>query len=320
MFKIPKFRIYGEGSKEIQDKISPTLNLRDWDELSVQEKVIAYKFFWNDQFQWVAKATIQYLNTEYLSINPGTNLLDAKYSRRDELEAASTDFQRIFLNEKQELVFAMLAKFVDWFIDHEALNKLGQKELNEDEFHRRVNQAFEVSDIHIKSLNHIFEKFAVNQVFSREGLFPRQDQKIIEEIYRPTLKVLSDPKWKTVNTHLVKMFNDYRDKKYDDIASEAYNSVYAFLKVVKKIDGGNSKGEFGALFKEVSNSIDQTESVKRFLSNISSFISDSRANQGSAKPTVENQISLSPSESLLIMNEVMVLLQYCLTSNFSNKN
>ena len=320
MFKIPKFRIYGEGSKEIQEKIRPTLDLREWDELSAQDKIIAYKFFWNHQFKWAAKATIQYLNTEYLSAIPGHNLLDAEYSHRDGLEAASTDFQRIFINEKQELVFAMLAKFVDRFIDYPALNQLEQIELSEDNFERRVDQAFQSADIHIKSLNHIFEKFAVNQVFSREGLFPRQDQKIIEEIYQPTLKVLSDPKWKTVNTHLVKMFNDYRNKNYDDIASEAYNSIYAFLKVENKIDGGNSKGEFGALFSKVSNSINQTGSVKRFLGHISSLISDARANQGSAKPTVENQIPLSSSESLLIMNEVMILLQYYLTSQSSIKN
>jgi len=320
MFKIPKFRIYGEGSKEIQEKINPKLELREWNQLTKDEKQTAYKFFWNHHFQRPAQATIKYLNTEYLSVAPGANLLDAVYYRRDELGAASQDFQRIFLNENQDLVFAMLAKFVDYFINHDELNLLEGRDIGRDEFNRRLDQVFYSADIHIKSLNHIFEKFAVNQVFSREGLFPRQDQKIIEEIYQPTLKVLSDPKWKSVNTHLVKMFNDYRDKNYDDIASEAYNSVYAFLKVVNKIDGGNSKGEFAALFKEASNSIDQTESVKRFLSHISSFISDARSNQGSAKPTVENQIPLSSSESLLIMNEVMILLQYYLTSQSSIKN
>lgn len=320
MFKIPKFRIYGEGSKEIQEKISPKLELREWSQLTNDEKETAYKFFWDPHFQHYAKHTINYLNAEYLSVIPGANLLDAQHYRRDELGAASKDFHKIFLNKPQDLVFAMLAKFVDCFINHDALSHLEQKELSEDDFNHRVDQEFRLADIRIKSLNHIFEKFAVNQVFSREGLFPRQDQKITEEIYQPTLKVLSDPKWKTVTTHLVKMFNDYRNKNYDDVASEAYNSIYAFLKVVRKIDGGNSKSAFGALFSEVSNSITQTDSVKRFLSNISSFISDTRASHGSAKPDVGNQISLSSSESLLIMNEVMVLLQYCLTAHFSNQN
>jgi len=315
MFKIPQFKTFSAGDKTVREKIIPHLDLREWSQLSNDDKQNAYKHFWESWFDANVLQVIIYLNNEYLRIAPGKNLLEAKLYNHDFFSASRRDFTEIFLNGDQNLVLDMLSKFVEVSIDHSVLENLEKNRERYDEecFNSKIDSAFQMADRHINSLNHIFEQFSVNWIFSREGLFPRQDQRITEEIYQPTLKILSDPKWKNVNGQLIKMFNAYRDKDYERIPTEASNSIYAFLKVITGVEV-NSKGSFGTLFKEVLSSINKTDSVKRFLDNLGSFISDSRANDGSAKPDIKNKVLLSPSESLLIMNEVMILLQYLLTS------
>lgn len=323
MFKIPRFKIYGENDKEIQEKISPKLELREWDDLSAEEKTIAYKSFSKPHEYWFDQAVIEvinYLNQKYLRALPGKNLFEANYENAPLeyiLEAAYRDFKRIFLEEKQELVFFVLSAFVNFRISEESLNHLELEEehsfLSEEELNLKINEAFKVADNQINSLNHIFEQFGVNYVFSRQGLFPRQDNKIIEEIYQPTLKVLSNPKWKYVNGHLTKMFEDYRSKNYGGVCDEAYTTMYAFLQETQNVQN-NAKGDFKNLFNEKALSA-KTGCINRFLKNIESLISDARANHGeSAKPDGENKTELSSCESLLVMNEVMILLQYWLTS------
>ncbi len=322
MFKIPRFKIYGENDRAIQEKISPKLELREWDDLSAEEKTIAYKFFSKRDEYWFDQAAIEvinYLNREFLPVLPGKNLFEVNQNAPWEytLGAAYRDFERIFLEERQELVFVMLSAFVNFRISEEGLKNLELEEsqffLSEEQLNSQINQAFEVADNQINSLNHIFKQFGVNYVFSRQGLFPRQDKKIIEEIYQPTLKVLSNPKWKYVNGHLTKMFEDYRSKNYGGVCDEAYTTIYAFLQETQNVQN-NAKGDFKNLFNEKALSA-KTGCINRFLKNIESLISDARANHGeSAKPDGENKTELSSCESLLVMNEVMILLQYWLTS------
>lgn len=122
------------------------------------------------------------------------------------------------------MVFRMLSKFAESHIDHfdEAFNKFNQL---------------------ANCLNHIFEQFAVNQLVTRNGFVPRQDDKITEEVYIPTLSILADPKWKSVSTDLALMFEDYREENYAEAITKAHRAVQRFLQVLVGEEGKSGKGE-----------------------------------------------------------------------------
>jgi hypothetical protein len=70
MSDVPKFILYGEGDPATEEAIQPALALRNWSELSKEEKAIALQEL--DNSGWIAKysreclAAIEYLNSAYL--------------------------------------------------------------------------------------------------------------------------------------------------------------------------------------------------------------------------------------------------------------
>jgi len=124
----------------------------------------------------------------------------------DRKRAAFADFQNILLNDKSDaLIFRMLSRFaacyIEWRQHERALTTTEDAERG-----KLIDAAFERFDPLANCLNHIFEQFAVNQVVTRSGFVPRQEGKITAEVYVPTLRVLSDPKWKGVSDDLGKCF------------------------------------------------------------------------------------------------------------------
>jgi len=85
---------------------------------------------------------------------------------------------------------------------------------------------------------------------TRNGFVPRQDNKITEEIYTPTLRVLADPKWKSVSIDLAKMFEDYRNENYPESITKAHSAVHRFLQILVGEEGKSGRGEVGKLFQK----------------------------------------------------------------------
>src|SRR5688572_18715453 len=114
MSDIPNFVLYGERDRETEEAIQPELALRNWSDLSKEEKAIAlqqlYKLGWVTKYSRECLATIEYLNNAYLRQCPGKRL--HKAPRRTEMtgssedfvtmEAARDDFADLFLNEQSE--------------------------------------------------------------------------------------------------------------------------------------------------------------------------------------------------------------------------
>jgi hypothetical protein len=230
------------------------------------------------------------------------------------MKAALLDFQHIFLQEKLDaMVFRMLSKFANNYIDRYNLG-LAEKEEDENKRKEYIIYAFERFDPLANCLNHIFEQFSVNQIVTRNGFVPRQDEKITKEIYIPTLKVLTDPKWKSVNTDLAKMFEDYRSENYPEVITKAHAVVQRFLQILVGEEGKNSKGELAVLFKKAKNEgfISVNRFVEPVITAIQGFIPSERATNSTAKPAIKEA---TPSDALLMMNVVMILLQHCLQKN-----
>ena len=323
MFKIPKFNIYGEGDSQIEEDIQPHLKLRNWTDLKENEKMIALQELknngWVKDYSEEIFSCIRLLNYHFLRLCPGKNLHQMKPN--DDYrsvgndyrmwKAAAQDFEYIFLsdNSSESLVFFMLTKFADGHIKKFYFRGL-EDEKDEKKRKDNTDAAFETFDRLANCLNHIFEQFSVNAVLTRNGLIPRQDKKITEEVYVPTIKALSDPKWKNVNSDLAQMFDDYQQKNYPETITKAHRVIQRFLQISVGEEGKNSKGEFAELFREAKRQgIIPTDRFSEPIVNVfQNFISSERATKSTAKPTRSEATS---ADALLIMNVVMVFLQHC---------
>jgi hypothetical protein len=327
MAKIQEFALYGENDPKIEEALQTSLSLRGWDNLSKSEKQIALQDLnnngWLENYSRQIFVTIDYLNYTYLRECPGKNLHVVKPTIRtygheldnssERTEAALADFRHIFMNGTSTMVLRMLSKLVASYIDTFAYDRI---ENAEDEASREeyINDAFRQFDRLAACLNHIFEQFAVNQLVTRSGFVPRQDEKIIAEIYEPTLKVLVNPQWKAVSSDLAKMFEDYREENYAETITKAHGAVQRFLQILVGEEGKNAKGEVGRLFQEAKEKglIPIDRFTEPIINAIQGFIVSERATNSTAKPTLKEARA---SDALLVMNVVMVLLQYCLQNS-----
>jgi len=324
MSKIPKFRLYGKDDPRVEESIQPHLELRGWNQLDTTEKKNAFQEIvnsgWFDEYADEILEAIEHLNYHFLQQCPGRNLhrikpevghlrmVDKDYNR---LKAALVDFQEIFLGSKSEdMVYRMITKFSEAQIDKDHYN-IAEEEKDEEKIKEHIEIAFQNFDRLANCFNHIFEQFSVNVILTRNGLVPRQDEKITEEIYIPTLKILADPKWKNVSNDLAEMFEDYQKENYSEVVTKAHRTVQRFLQILVGEEGKSGKGEVKKLFGEAKEKgiipIDRfTEPIIRVFQ---SFISSERATKSTAKPTLKEANS---SDALLIMNVIMVFLQHCL--------
>ena len=114
--KIPKFLLYGEDDPKVESSIQPKLALRNWTDLSDDEKQIAFQQLknsgWVESYSTEILQTIEYLNNAFLRQCPGRHLHAVQpqcdhyrgdYGNESErMKAAITDFQHIFLREKSD--------------------------------------------------------------------------------------------------------------------------------------------------------------------------------------------------------------------------
>lgn len=323
MVKTPKFTLYGEGDPQIEEAIQPRIGLRNWIDLEVKEKQTALRYLINNK--WLKGTsrevlqTIEYLNYHYLRQCPGKRLygiepesnIRGSGNEYGRTEAAFTDFKGIFVNEKSEaMVLRMLSRFAQLYINQ---NFWALAENTKDDQKRKENveEAFKKFDRLANCLNHIFEQFSVNLQITRNGLIPKQDEKITDDIYEPTLKILADPKWKTVNDDLAQMFEDYREGNHPEVITKAHSVVQRFLQILVGEEGKSGRGEIGKLFGKAKKEglIPVDRFTEPIINVFQGFLASERATKSTAKPTLKDT---TPSDALLVMNVVMVFLQHCL--------
>ena len=183
---IPKFALYGENTFAFDESIQPALDLRSWSDVPKEERTTALQQILNTR--WTTReeeivGAIYHLNNTYLRLCPGRNLhstppaMDpySHGSSRARREAAAKDFIRIFLEEAEPLVLRMLSKFAQPLIHQYSLDR-AKKEVDSAKRAKYVSDAFRTFDLFANCINHIFEQFAVNQVMTRDGFVPRQDE------------------------------------------------------------------------------------------------------------------------------------------------
>ena len=319
----PKFAVHGENDPKIAEAIQPRFAPRKLSELNAEERQTALRELINRG--WIESSdeilsTMTYLNSKYLRMCPARQLHEVpprydhslnRSNKPERIAAATQDFKRIWRNEiNGDLLLAMLSKFAECHIDRYAYDR-ADKGTEADKIKRDTETAFKNFDSLANCLNHIFEQFAINVVLTRSGLVPRQDERLMELVYTPTLAMLSNPRWKSVNADLAAAFEDYNKGRFGEAITRAHTAVHRFLQVLVGEDGVAGKGELGKLFAKAKKAqlIPQNRFTEGVIGALQSYSASERAKKSTAKPASSEATA---SDALLMMNVVMILLQYCL--------
>jgi hypothetical protein len=138
------------------------------------------------------------------------------------------------MNQKEDVVYELLSMywkglFLKW--EKRAYIISIEWESKED-YNKRLNdKKNEFLDNFSNRLNEVFWDFWLNIILTRQWLIPKQWDKIIEKIYKPTLDFLSDKKWEKVNRELWDAFSDYQKKDFSWSLTHTISAIQWFLQI-----------------------------------------------------------------------------------------
>ena len=314
----PEFKLYGEDDLEFIERVQPQFPIREWSKISVIDKEKIWQHLFNeDWFSNKRKNVIdsaKQLNKKFMRLAPARKTFGRSSTYPDineEFEAAMSDFREILINEESDgLALLLLSLFASSLIDQISIERATFAEDNELRM-INIDRAYSEFDRFANHLNCLFEQFSVNIVVLRSGMVTRQDDRITRDIYKPTLEILSDPKWEPVDSIIKDMFLDNLEQKYSEVVTKAHSALHRFLQLAMGREGYSGKGEFSKLLKSAksTNLISNYSENEDILRLIQSILSSQRAKKSTAKPTSQKANS---KDALLAMNVCIVLIQHCL--------
>ncbi|MBL7129165.1 MAG: hypothetical protein ISS16_09310 [Ignavibacteria bacterium] len=320
-----EFKLWSESNPDTKEKISPKIGMREWDELTTDDKERMLKHF--TQSKWFIAdyhnfvfRTIFNLNSKYKNSSYGRYTLNhnGPHYRQDSLkncciDNALTDFYKIFREQKQDVVYEMLSIYAELLILKDYLKDYDN---TEDENQRKLitNQAYELFDEFSNLFNDISQQFGLNIMQTRNGYVLKQDEKITDEIYIPVINYLSDKRWEQVIRELKDAFDDYQkgtEQEYSSCVTHAISALQAFLQLL--IQGKTGKGEISSLITVARNKelIPKDKFTEKIFKNIESILMFERQETGDPHPKREYA---TEKNARLVLNLIMIFLQHCIQS------
>lgn len=319
------FKTRSQSNIEIKASLKPDLWFRDRNTLLEKEKHIirrhlehhffdkdtrARDFSWDYYDQEIKKkaifTTINTINYLYKINNYTPNFLEDKSTI-----SACNDFYNIFSHWEGDIVIETLSIYWLYLIKHRPRYSIYKSEWETTaEFEKKVIENDYINfDKFASELNNVFWDFWINIYLSREWFIPRQEEKIITQIYEPVIKCLSWWNFKEVERDLSDAFNDYRAKDYSWSITKAFSALQAFLQI--RVIWAIWKWDFSDLIKEAISKwiIPNDTFTKTIFRNIESIISRERKETWDPHPKVEYATEKSAK---VFLNLTMVFLQHCL--------
>ncbi len=253
--------------------------------------------------------SIRSLNHKYKAKSYATSFLE--YGT---LNSACSDFYEIFVTRNEHVVMELLSLYSEVLIMEradETINK--KKDEKGQEYQKRLQDwKWEDFDAFCKDLNEVFTDFGINLYLTRQGFMPRQEEKIVKEIYEPVLSYLSHPRWKEVSRLFSDSFNEYRKntpQRYSNCVTNTVSGIQAFLQIV--VNEKTGKGEISKLIPEAQkkNLIPSDFFTQRIFANIESILARQRQETGIAHPKKEYA---SEKNARIMLNLAMIFLQHCI--------
>lgn len=309
------FKLWSETNNEAKKLLNPNLGLRNWDELSREEKDKIWYFL----SHWFNREDNLRILFSILQLNESHKLRSyAELTLKDFSKSnASLDFKNIFFEQNQHVVLEIISCFCQEIIN-ERKNEHGRiykSDYNtEKEFIERITEwRFEEFDKFAERLNDVFEQFSINLVLTRGGFVDRQDSKIVNEIYVPVLNFLSLPKWNNVNREISDAFREYQLKTehgYSNCITHAVSALQAFLQILVNGKIGSSNGINSFIKQAQEKELIPTDKFSsEIFKNIEAILMRERGKTGNAHPKQEYA---NEKNARLVLNLIMVFIQHCI--------
>jgi hypothetical protein len=344
------FKLWSELNPKAKEELKPDFGFRNWDSLSKDEKYkiwkylefyffgkdprrnynnlyanfegYYYKFFGDDEDYYYkffrddeeAKRkrivnSVMILNDKFKARSYAKNFLE-----NSSFNSACRDFYEIFIHQSESVVIELLSLYCKVLIserEEETIDKIQGED--EEKYQQRLeNWRWEDFDKFAQNLNDVFTDFGINLYLTRQGFMPRQEEKIVKEIYEPVLSFLSHPKWKEVSKILSDSFDEYRKNTpqgYSNCVTNTVSSIQAFLQII--VNGETGKGEIAELIKngQKRNLIPNDFFTQVIFKNIESILARQRKETGIAHPKKEYA---TEKNSRLVLNLAMIFFQHCI--------
>lgn len=334
------FKLWSETKKEARNELSPDFNFRGWGELPDEDKYKIWKYvewyffekdecyqafdygkrrcnykFFGDYDEPNNKLTrvvdsVRFLNSRNKARSYARNFLEDST-----FNSACKDFYEIFSTQSENVVFELLSLYSKCIIlerSEEEPNR--NEEENDNEFKKRTFEwRWEVFDGFAENLNEVFLQFGIKYCLTRSGFMPRQDVKIMKEIYEPVLSYLSDKKWEKVNEILSDSFADYRKnipQGYSNCVTHTVSALQAFLQILVNGKIGSSDGINNFIKQAQEKELIPTDKFSsEIFKNIESILMRERGKTGDAHPKQEYA---NEKNARLVLNLIMVFIQHCI--------
>lgn len=334
------FKLWSELNPKAKKELKPDFGFRKWNSLTEDEKYkiwkyLEYNFFDKDirteydhfgnkknYYEFYGEYSeskqkkerifdsIVILNHKYKAKNYARNFLE-----NETLNSACYDFYEIFTKQDKNVVIELLSLYCKVLISERRADKniyKNEGEAEEEYQERLQNWRWEDFDKFSKNLNEVFTDFGINLYLTRQGFIPRQEEKIIKEIYEPVLKYLSHPQWKEVSKLLSDSFDEYRKNTpqgYSNCVTNTISAIQAFLQII--VNGKTGKGEISKLIPEgqKKNLISNDFFTKKIFENIESIFARERHKTGIAHPKKEYA---TEKNAHTILNLAMIFFQHCI--------
>ena len=231
----------------------------------------------------------------------------------DCLEHAYLDFREVVLHANMHSVYELISIFAKNLILEAEDAEMDKYRNDESIFKDYVDYLYSFFDEFKENFNDTMRQFEIDVQLTRLGIMPRQDEKIIDDLIEPVLRVLSDTKWVTVNRELADAISDFRlgtNESYSSCITHTVSAVQGFLQV--HITGETGKGEISKLINEglKKGKLPNDIFSSKILKDIESILMTERQDKGDAHPKKEYS---NEKSARLILNLAFVFIQHCLT-------
>jgi len=328
------FKLWSELNPKAKKELKPDFGFRNWNSLSEDEKYKIWKYlkshFFNNKikreyenyyYEFYGEGSEEgrkkrsiLLSIAFLNRSYKAKSYAKKYLEDATLNSACHDFYEIFMKQDENVVMELLSLYCMILISERAEKTIYRgKDETEEEYQKRMeNYRWGYFDKFSKDLNGVFTDFGINLCLTRQGFIPRQEEKIIKEIYEPVLSYLSHPKWKEVSKLLSDGFDEYRKNTpqgYSNCITNTISAVQAFLQIM--VNGRTRKDKISKLITEgqKKNIIPNDFFTKKIFENIESIFARERQETGIAHPKKEYA---TEKNTRTILNLAMIFFQHCI--------
>lgn len=312
------FQIWSEKNNEAKTLLSPSLDLRDWNNLSREEKGKIWNYLkaWfeptkEDKKFWVFISVLK-LNELHKFQSYAKRVLEDQTPYN-----ASLDFSSIFFDEHRDVVLELLSCFALVIIkDREGKSDgIYRSNYDSDEKYKEIVLSWRWHELDQFSdrLNDVFEHFSINLLLTRSGFVERQDPKISADIYVPVLNFLSASEWKDINRDLADAFAKYQlktEQGYSGAITHAISALQGYLQALVYGKTGGTEG-IHSLIKQAQekNLVPNDKFTSEIFKNIDTILMGQRGKSGDAHPKQEYA---NEKNARLALNLVMIFLQHCI--------